>query len=207
MALAFVPIRVKTVSRDINVFLNDALGVAARQKILADFAKEQIDETQAKNSQILGHPAKYTISVDGRINAPIKSVQRTVVAEWSLLLDALTWIADQLVTFSPKKTARYSKSHILFADGQEVDAGQEVPEAQEYVFLNAQPYARKIERGSSSQAPDGVYQVVAVLAARKFGNSAKVSFTYRTPIGGQIVGGHKGNRSDGRQPAIVVTSR
>jgi len=75
------------------------------------------------------------------------------------------------------------------------------------VFLNIQPYARKIERGQSSQAPDGVYQAVATLAQRRFGNVAKITFSYRTAIGGAIIGGRKGDRSDLRNPAIIVSLR
>jgi hypothetical protein len=54
------------------------------------------------------------------------------------------------------------------------------------VFINTQPYARKLEKGASSQAPDGVYQSVAVLASRRFGNIAKVRFGYRVPLFGSI---------------------
>ena len=86
------------------------------------------------------------------------------------------------------------------------------------MFLNTQPYARKIEgyRGlggvvhrapSSPQAPDGVYQAVATLAQRKFGNVAKITFSYRTAIGGEIIGGKAGDRSKLRNPAIVVRLR
>jgi len=73
------------------------------------------------------------------------------------------------------------------------------PPAQEYVFVNTTPYARKIEGNkgrppSSPQAPDGVYQAVATLA-RKFSNVAKVTFSYRTVAGGE------------RNPAIIVRLR
>jgi hypothetical protein len=70
--------------------------------------------------------------------------------------------------------------------------------AEEYTFINTVPYARKIERGSSRQAPDGVYQAVANLARRKFTKLAKITFSYRTVLGG--TGGAKSERN----PAIIV---
>ena len=52
------------------------------------------------------------------------------------------------------------------------------------VYLNIQPYARKIERGESPQFPDGVYQAVAAIASRRFSNLAKITFTFEAPVGG-----------------------
>lgn len=105
------------------------------------------------------------------------------------------------------------RGHRLYADGAEVAVGvrgqipADVPQAGEYVFLNIVPYARKIERGLSPQAPEGVYQTVAVLAQRRFGNLARVTFSYRTAVGGGIVGGKLGNRAEQRQPAIIVRQK
>jgi hypothetical protein len=88
--------------------------------------------------------------------------------------------------------------------------------------VNTQPYARKIERGHSKQAPNGVYETVAHLAARRFGNMARIRFGYRSPLFGSIKewAGRtrlqpKGRRRTGssrqdwltRQPAIIVTPR
>jgi hypothetical protein len=65
--------------------------------------------------------------------------------------------------------------------------------ASRYEFVSTVPYARKIERGLSPQAPDGVYQVVAVLAQKRFGNVARIRFSYRALPG-----------VEGRQPAIII---
>ena len=80
------------------------------------------------------------------------------------------------------------------------------------MFLNTQPYARKIEgdlsrEPSSKQAPEGVYEAVATLAQRRFGNVAMIRFSYRTPIDGAIAGGRMGDRSTRRTPAIIVRLR
>jgi hypothetical protein len=98
-------------------------------------------------------------------------------------------------------TGRYRASHTLFADGEEVAIGDTVPPASEYVFMSPLPYARKLER------LDGIYELVAAQARARFGNIARIDFSYRTAIGSAIIGGRIGNRSDQRNPAIIVTVR
>jgi hypothetical protein len=128
--------------------------------------------------------------VDGRKGAALESVKPDgiIVTEFSLIDDVLEWIGDMLVKGSPVKTGRYSESHILFADGVEVEPGAALPEAEEYVYLNVQPYARKIERGLSPQAPDGVYEGVAAMARSRFSNIARIRFTFRAYLDGGMTG-------------------
>lgn len=207
--MAVLRTRVETIDRDIDLLLRDDLSPAARSRTLAEFAERTIAEASQTNRRILGRDPIKTVYVDGRAGAPLTSVRPDgeIVAEFDVFSDALAWIGAQLERHSPKRSGRYSRSHDLFADGREIPIGSQVPLAEEYVFINTLPYARKIEIGQSSQAPDGVYQAVATLARRKFGNVGRVSFSYRTAMGGAIVGGRAGNRSAGRYPAIIVTLR
>lgn len=198
--------RVEPIDRDIALMLGD-LSPRGRSAVLAEFAGEQIAEAGQTNARILGRVPRHTVAVDGRRGAALETVKPdgVISAEFELFNDVLAWIGDQLETHSPRKSGRYIKSHTIFADGVEIEIGKTLPDAQEFVFINTQPYARKIERGESSQAPDGVYQVVATLARRRFGNIAKISFAYRTALSGVIVGGRVGDRSSERNPAIIVT--
>lgn len=199
--------RVEPIDRDIALMLSEELSPQAQSRAFAQFAGEQIEEAKQTNRQVLGRIPRTTIAVDGRQGAALENVRPdgVISAEFELFDDVLAWIGDQLEKHSPRKSGKYAKSHTIFADGVEIILGGKVPDATEYVFINTQPYARKIERGQSSQAPDGVYQVVAALARRRFGNIAKIGFVYRTAIGGNIIGGRAGNRSEQRNPAIVVT--
>lgn len=61
------------------------------------------------------------------------------------------------------------------------------------IFTVTVPYARKIEGNripgrkrapQSSQAPEGVFAAVALLAKSRFGNSIAVKFTLSVPTGG-----------------------
>lgn len=201
-----VQTRIEPIDRDIALMLSEELSPQGQSKVFAEFAGEQIEDAKQTNRQILGRMPRYTVAVDGRAGAPLETVKPdgVISAEFELFDDVLVWIADQLETHSPRLSGRYAKSHTIFADGVEVDVGAKIPDAQEFVFISTLPYARKIERGESSQAPDGVYQVVATLAQRRFGNIAKVTFSYRTALSGSLIGGRAGDRSSERNPAIIV---
>jgi len=187
------------ISRELELFMAQDLGPKARSAMLAAFAAEAIEEAKQANKQVLGTVPPYEVYVDGQEGAALTSVKPDGVIraefEFGLLNAALVWINTQLQMHSPVLTGLYAKSHELFADGVDTENPNDAPLAEEYVFINIQPYARKIERGLSPQAPDGVYQAVATLAARKFGNIAKISFSYREVRGGE------------RNPAIIVRLR
>jgi hypothetical protein len=189
--------------------LDDLKSPQQRSLAFAEFARNEIDEAKAINKQALGYEPAVTIFVDGQRGASLESVKNVIVADFKLVDQLLLWIHNQLLTHSPAKTGRYRRAHVLLADGREINVGSVIPAAEEYVFVNLVPYARKIERGSSSRAPDGVYQVVAHLAQAQseFRNIARITFSYRTVIGGFIVRGRAGNRSENRSPAIVVRGK
>lgn len=208
-----MPLRAKIepISRDVRLLLEDLKDPRQQSLRFAEFARGEIEAAKAQNRAALGYTPAVDIYVDGVKGAALNTVtpRGIIVADFALVDEVLFWIEDQLRTHSPVKTGRYRASHMLFADGIQVTNPElSIPEsAQEYVFVNAVPYARKIEKGSSSQAPDGVYQVVATLAQRKFRNLAKVTFSYRTFVGPKIVGGREGNKSRDRNPAIIVRGR
>jgi len=201
--------RVQPIVRDLELIQRQDLGAKAQSAVLAAFAAESIEDAKQQNKRVLGVVPPYDVYVDGREGAPLESVKPNGVirAEFQLVNEALAWISTQLQMHSPVLTGRYAKSHELFADGVDTENPNNAPPAEEYVFLNTQPYSRKIERGQSPQAPDGVYQAVATLAQRRFGNVARISFSYRTAIGGDIIGGRAGDRSNLRNPAIIVRLR
>lgn len=213
-------IRVQPLRLDLKLTFDKLMGPEARSKLLADFARERRDEALVTNAKATGSPPEYDTIVDGVSGAPLTRVMPdgTIAFSFHLMGEALTWIDQQLIEASPKLTGRYSKSHVLFADGTECDPA-DPPQASQYVFLNVQPYARKIEKGLSRQAPEGVYEAVAALAQQRFGLLAKFRFTYRAPTDGAVVDwAHSTSRTlrrkrhtraairrDMNQPAIVIT--
>lgn len=194
--------KIDPIDRDIQLILKDELSPAARQAALVSFARTQLAAAQETNARALGAVPPHETIVDARRGAALESVQPdgTIVFEFTLLDDLFAWIGEQLVRHAPVLTGRYRDSFLFFADGTAVDPGGAVPPASEYTFLNSRPYSRKLERGLSDQAPDGVFQVVAALAAKRFGNLARIRFSYRT-----LAGSPKDRAT--RQPAIVISLR
>lgn len=180
--------RIGNFRQEVKFLVSKTMSREARQKLAATMARKLLADAQEKNKAALGSVPSHEQFVDGRKNAPLESVnpdRGTIVFEFQLVRDVLAWIGEQLVLNSPVLTGRYQRSHILLADKKEVLPGEEVPEAEEYVFVSTVPYARKIERGLSDQAPDGVYDVVADMAKRRFGNIANIRFTYSSIVGGE----------------------
>jgi len=218
-------VRVQPIDADILVVVNDNLSPAAQSAALAAFARQTAKDADALNQKALGYlPPRKTFvdSVEGGSEDRVRP-RGQVVYEYTLLLDVLAFIDQTLIEHSPVKSGRYSRSHELFADGNHVDPEGEIPPAAEYVFINAQPYARKVEKGESPQFPNGVYEATAALAASRFGNMAKVAFEYRPlPGGGDVADWaasphaakharrHHRVSNPGewlkRQPAIIVTA-
>lgn len=191
--------RIPAINRDIELMIADVLSPEAQSKQLADFAREQLAVAQEQNRAALGKVPEHETIVDGAQRDDIDSVRPggRITFEFRFVDEVLEWIGEQLVLNSPVLSGRYATSHVVFVDGVEADTGSEA-RGNEYIFVNTVPYARKIDRGLSPQAPDGVYEAVAAVAARRFGNIVRVRFSYRAIAGGEA------DRSD-RHPAIVVT--
>jgi hypothetical protein len=223
-----VKTRIESFNLDYNLITREMLSVEAQRADFAQRASQIITDVKAQNAKVLGRVPKHTISVDGREGAPLNSVKipnGVVFVEFELVFEAITWVHEMLKRHSPYKSGRYQKSHVLIADNVAVDEGVVPPVADKYEFVNVQPYARKIEKGLSSQAPDGVYQAVATMASSssKFGNVARIRFGYVTPMFGAIEswaaspagvawGQQKSRRRKDlqaewlrRQPAIIIT--
>jgi len=203
--------RLGVFSKDIRLFANENLSVEARQKLVANAARGILARAQEDNVKALGRNVDHETFVDGRKGAPLESVnveRGKIVFEFDLFEPALAWIGEQLVLASPVLTGSYQRSHILLADGVEVDPDGDIPAAETYTFVNPLPYARKIERGLSDQTPDGVYEEVAKAASGRFGNIVRIRFTYRSllvPM--ERSRAARAAERDSRSPAIVVTPR
>ncbi len=151
-------------------------------------------------------PAEYTQFVDGREGAPLESVKPggLIRFKFDRIGHVLDWIYEQLVQHSPigKPTPphiHYFQDHQLYIDGKRFAAAVgetiDLPPNATAVIVDGRDYAAKLERGLSSQAPDGVYEIIAIAAARRFPN-VKISFDYMP------LPGHKY-----RYPSITVRAR
>ncbi|SHF02493.1 hypothetical protein SAMN02745157_1464 [Kaistia soli DSM 19436] len=180
--------KIEPIERDVRIIIDDLLSPEAQSAAFAGFARTHLAEAERVNAAALGFVPPHEQYVDGRRGAVLETVRPdgVIIFEFELLPDIFAWIGKALVEASPRKTGKYSESHLFLADGVVVPPGAAAPQASEYVFVNSQPYARKIDRGLSNQAPDGVYQAVAVLARQRFGNIAMISFGYEALQTGAI---------------------
>lgn len=198
-------------------------------KIRANFARERLVEAKDVNRQALGEAPDHVTYVDGIASQALEMVRPDgrIIFEFDLATGVVAWIYQALLQASPVQDGDYKRSHTIYADGVEVEDPALAEDADEVVILPLVPYARKIEGGrrrpQSRQAPNGVYEVVSVMAARRFGNLARIRFTYMSPIGGASTlakwagansGRKQGAKAQGRQlqknlrqPAILIRFR
>jgi hypothetical protein len=228
--------RIEQFAPRIELLFPDTFSPQARSRAIAKMAKEELAKAQAKNWNVLGRVPPHETFVDGKQHAPEISVKPDgqIVYEFELLEDVFIFVREQLEKHSPVGHAgdgrpghpgMYRRSHILTADYDLVMEGQPFPAADEYAFVSTVPYARKIEGAGSRpplslQAPHGVYQVVADLAKKRFGNIAQIRFSYRSIAQGDIDAWAAGTnlatpyrrgaeRAEWlrRQPAVVISVR
>lgn len=228
--------RIEPISDWITISVDQTLSEEARSKQVADFARQRIDEARDTNARVLGRVPPSVTYVDGRKGAALDSVnpdRGVIIVEFELIVDVLRWIGQTLRDRSPVVSGDYRDAHTVFADGVEVQIGDQMPIAEEYSFTNLVPYARKIEIGKTKsgrnflvQVEPRIYQRTAKDARARFGNLVRIEFTFRGIVGGyQInplgVGGSSRkrgkngrflfsggaaahNRSEVRYPTIVV---
>lgn len=208
-----------------DVLVAAGLAPAGQAKMFQQAAREIISATDQRNARALGHTPPKVISVDQSRGAAIENAKAnsTIFVEYELIETALSAIGEMLVRHSPVRSGRFQSSWVLFAEGVAVEPGSIPSAADEYAFLSSMPYARKIERGLSPQAPEGVADVVAALAKRRWENIANIRFSFRSfPAGavgawaqtgsaramaktirrGNSAGHHEWLT---RQPAVVIT--
>lgn len=186
---------------DISAILDEDFSPRARSAALAELAREFLADAQKQNTNALGFLPAHTTTVDGVDGASEDGVRPdgTIEYAFNLLPDVFSWIADMLRRFAPVRSGRFKSSFELFADGVLIDPAGIIPRAVVFVFLSTVEYASKIEgekkTPESRQAPNGVFEAVAVLAQQQFGDQVKISFGYRTPFSGAA---HE-------TPAITIT--
>lgn len=216
-------VKIDPIERVTAATLRADLSRPEQKAAAALLARQGIDEAKEINRRVLGRIPPYVTTVDGRQGAALESVNPDggqIITEFELIGEVLAWVAAELVARSPVLSGRYRASHTLFADGVEVDAFAVVPLAEEFVFLSPLVYARRLEIGKTKSGrnflvsvPNRIYERTAEDARRRFGNVARVRFSYRAAIGGAIraYGGRASRRGgeehQARVPAIVVTMR
>lgn len=157
-----------------------------RSAALAQFATVQIGLADAVNSRSFGKRIPYDTFVDGRPERNLSRVRPdgVIVAEWQFGVEIVEWIYRTLREKAPVLKGEYRDSITIFADGVAVGSPKDTEGADQVFIMATVPYARKLEgvageKYMSSQAPEGVFSVVYSTAKRRFGNQAKIIYTFR----------------------------
>lgn len=131
-------------------------------------ARDALAEEQRR-----GFDGKPRTIIDRRgYDAPLESVKPFGVIEYASRTNVravAAWVFEQVVQLSPVDTGRYQDSHVLMVNGETVDLlPDDLGPNDRVQIVNITPYARKIERGYSELAPNGVYRRVASAAKNRF---------------------------------------
>jgi hypothetical protein len=192
-----------------------ALFQVATQKTLAETQKLVVKIAKREHGKVMStapRPTSFTRIVDGRKGAPEEDVKPNgvIVYLYPRLEEVAQFAMETLYDLSPVLSGKYRESHTLFRNGVAVKDLKGLKEGDQITISNPEPYARKIEVGKMKmRVPPHVYERAVEIVRARFGNVAKIGFTYRglTSTGGTILGGRRGNRSDLRYPVMTISEK
>lgn len=211
--------RVSGFARQVDIWQSNLQGEARRQLMVAT-ALAARDRALAQNAAALGYAPKFETIVDGARGRSEEQVRPggTILYLFqvggALLEQAADATIAALLALSPVLTGRYRDAHRFMVNGDE----RSVPEGGEPIglaetdvvsFVNLLPYARRIEKGWSGQAPNGVYEAAAAIVRSRFGGVVNIRFSYdRYPgfgVGQARRGGRPSRHADVRRSELFPT--
>lgn len=192
-------------------------------KVMMVVMEQEIAEAQRKGAMLT-----FEVLTDGSPTKPPSMVKPrgkiTAVDEAAQdFREAIGKVFDHLLSISPYSpksqrdiargmTTHYIEAHHLYVNGSRL-ASEEAIRAYEpqrddqIMFVNSQPYATRIERGWSWQAPTGVYRVTANRLKRDYRDTLEIAYTDRIlaeAVPGAMIGF---SRSAQRVPSVLITAR
>ncbi len=187
-----VKTRITSFANSFQIHVDQTLSPKARSEKVRSYSLMKISEADEVNRKALGAFPPKTVTVNGRQDETLSNIdpdRGIIIAEWRLIGDVLTFIADTLDDRSPVVSGDYRRGHIMLADDVEADP-YNPPMAKMFTFLNLEPYSRRIEIGKTEAGRDFVVQVenriyirTGADAKARFGNLAKISTGFITPSG------------------------
>ncbi len=182
--------------------------IAETHKAHVQLAKNE----HAKIMQSDPRPSRFTRMVDGVRGAPEESVQIGGVIRYNYnrLDEVVRFAMETLFDLSPVLSGEYRNRHQLFVGGAEATNLRDWDGRSDIIVTNTLPYSRKIEMSTMTMrvpGTDRVYEQAASVVARRFGNTARITFDWQGVVGGATASGTKGNKSGNRFPALKIRSR
>lgn len=139
-------------------------------------------------------PAVVTL-VDGRRGAAEETVQAYGVIryEFQRQREIAAYALRRCRELSPERSGRYRDSWFVMSAGRQVNEA-DMPEGQELVIVNDQPYHRKIIVGAQRnivQVPPGIIETVRQELFQQFGYVVNAEIRYIHLQGGYILKGRR----------------
>lgn len=174
--------------------------VEATRQALIDTAKREHSRVMKTDPQ----PARFTRAVDGVTGAREEAVKVNgrIVYRYPRLEEIVRAAMEMLFDLSPVLSGEYRFGHTILVGGAAVSDLSAWDGTGEVVITNVLPYSRKIESGRMKMrvpGTDHVYEQAQFLLRQRFGNQARIKFTYRSSVPGRA-----GNKSANRFPALEI---
>jgi hypothetical protein len=179
-------IKLNAVARELSLASMGLTGDAFR-RFHAELAQKELQRVLNDSRGAAGREPYYLQFVDGRQGAALDSVKLGGVIEFTFdhIAEIATEAWELLKQLSPvdrspdARAPAYRDHHAIFINGAEVKDLSGLKPGDEVLFANLLPYARKIEQGSSAQAPNGVYEVAQKTLRQRYGKLLYIEMTYR----------------------------
>lgn len=192
----------------------------ATQRAIVALAKRE----HAKVLNADPRPGGFTRYVDGRKGAREEAVKPNgvIVYEYERLDLVVQFAMETLFDKSPVLLGDYRRAHTIFLNGSPVPNLAAWKSGDEVAISNYLPYSRKIEMGKMKMrvpGTDHVYRQAEQIVKGRFGNVARIKFTYRAVVSGAHVpyapagtanaaaSRRGGVEQRSRYPTLVITER
>lgn len=195
---------------------NQRLFIVASQGAREEVQKQLVATAKREHARIMQtepKPSRFTRTVDGVRGAREEQVRPdgTIIYVYPRLDEVVQVALETLFDLSPVVSGEYRLNHRLFVNGVEARNLAGWDGQGEIIISNSMPYSRKIELGKMTMrvpGSDHVYEQAEFALRQRFGNQAKIYFTFRGLMGGAVLRGRQGgNKSDLRYPALEISER
>ncbi|WP_041795137.1 hypothetical protein [Pararhodospirillum photometricum] len=209
--------RLHSFSTQIDAAKRLTLGPGRQQELVA-LCRWALTEGHKINRTAIGHDIAARTLVNG-VQAPIESVRSggVVLHQFAVHQAAVDFAYETLKKLSPVETGNYKSEHQMLVNGESVDPSSQVGVDDIVIFVNSEPYTRRIEWGlSKKKAPNGVYfgktpsgssEAAYAVVRRRWGAVVTVAFQYIALFDGEIVRGKEANAPSIRYPALIIAPK
>jgi hypothetical protein len=153
----------------------------------AQFHRFVVATAKREHAEIMStapKPGGFTRYVDGVRGAREEKVRATgiIIYEYDRIEVVVQFAMDTLFDKSPVLSGEYRSAHTIFINGVPATSLKTWQSGDDLAISNITPYARKIEVGTMTMTVPGtdhVYQQAVQIIKARYGNMARVAFSYR----------------------------